>query len=1551
MKKNYALILIALLCFVLSGFSQTSDLFISEYSEGSSNNKYVEIYNGTGNPVDLSDYEIWRATNGEVWPDGVTISLSGVLIDGDTYVIANSLSNVTITSAANLTTGNASWNGDDAVGLAKDITGTFTLIDAIGVGGVDPGTAWNVAGTNNATVNHTLVRKSTVCDPTTNWTASAGTNTTDSEWIVYNQDDWTYIGAHTDSCASCTVTVDFNNLQSPATGNITIGGAFNVFAQVLESGVTDSAGQGANIESWIGYSSSDTDPSGSGWTWVLANYNIDVGNNDEYILDLGAEVSTPGTYYYASRFRLNNCNFTYGGFNSGGGDGFWDGTNDVNGVLIVNPHILDWCNLQSPASGNITTGAAFEVYAQVYEPGVTDTPGAQGANIEAWIGYNTISIDHQPWDPTGWTWIATTYDSDIGNNDQYVAEIGSALSIGTYYYASRFQLNGSEFSYGGIDFDNVGNFWDATNNSGVLTVTNAPCSDLIISEYIEGSGNNKYIEIFNGTGAPVTLTGNYTIQIFNNGSAAPSSTTPLTGTIANGATRVYQDSSALLYGGTTDNLVGGFNGNDAIALVNNATIIDVIGEIGFNPGTAWTGGSSSTQNRTLRRKSTVQVGDADGSNVFAPNVEWDTYPIDSIDDLGFHFSSCYADREIQLHINSTNVACGFTYSFGNQLIDSNTDVILTIDNLGGLPLEITGLNFATGTQYGLVGAPGLPFTIPATSSQNLTIRFNPDALGVFSDTLTVISNDVSEGSCDLNLTGISSSNCSTTTTIFAAQDFESAPSDTWVYTANHTPISGNWDVTSSLPSIASAQSGSNFWGITDLERSGHTNQTHELSFSQSLVGFTNVQLEFHYYTINIDATDSFEYELIFDGVSQGINDISADTGTWTEVLVNIPDTVNAFDIVFYVDIDATNDNAGLDNFSLTSTVINTVTWDGTNWDWDDGVTMQDTPPGSSSAVILNAPFNTLAGGLQQSFSACSLTINNVLLTIDDGDFVEVDNSLIVNGVNGGVNIEPQGSFVQINDSGTVSATVTTNLAVSKLTAPSNNWYEYTYWSSPVFEETVANGLAFSNPNRRFQYNAQYYRDSTFENINDDSVNNGAGIDDIDDLAPYDWDAIATPFLQPGVGYASTHNPLTFAGTPGCPGVTCRIRYTFSGLFNNGVITVPLYRNDTETGDNNWNFVGNPYPSAISADTFLAANMGLIDETIPEPNPIIEGAIYLWSQNTAPSDTSNGNENENFSQSDYAIINGTGQTAAQSNGGDATIPSRHIPSGQGFFISMANSAPSTQELPSPVTGEDIQTADLTFNNSMRVTGNNNQFFRNATQTNLNNKLWVNLFTDNGVFSQILIGYLNNATDDYDGMFYDAPRNSSTGVNSIIYTLIPDVVKKFAIQGKNTNSLSLQESIPLGFYTSITEATLYTFSIEQLEGDFMTENAVYVIDRLYETIHELSASDYTFTSETGEFNNRFEIVFRADALSIDDQTLNSNDLTITELLDGTVEFRIGRNFTITNVEILDVIGRQIYNLKGHSSTERYDLSRLSKAAYIAKVTLSNGQIINKKAIKQH
>ena len=173
-----------------------TDLFFSEYSEGSSSNKYIEIYNGTGSSVDLSNYVIMQNSNGGPW-DEYTDVLSGTLADGDVYVIANSSASPSILAEADLTgSGICFFNGDDARALIKVIGTDTTICDFIGDFPNDPGSGWNVAGVTNGTQNHTLVRKNWVNKGNDNWSLSSGSNVSDSEWIVYPQDSIVSLGSH-----------------------------------------------------------------------------------------------------------------------------------------------------------------------------------------------------------------------------------------------------------------------------------------------------------------------------------------------------------------------------------------------------------------------------------------------------------------------------------------------------------------------------------------------------------------------------------------------------------------------------------------------------------------------------------------------------------------------------------------------------------------------------------------------------------------------------------------------------------------------------------------------------------------------------------------------------------------------------------------------------------------------------------------------------------------------------------------------------------------------------------------------------------------------------------------------------------------------------------------------------------------------------------------------------------------------------------------------------------------------------------------------------------
>jgi len=187
------------------GVSNT--VFISEWAEGSSYNKYIEIYNGSGSDIDLSQYKLATCSNGcpsaDEWdyPDQVTFASSTILSAGDVYIIAHPQADPSILAEADYTGFQYMSNGNDVFGLVSASTGQ--IIDIIGERATENNTppntngGWPVAGVDNATRDHTLVRKSSISQGNEgDWSSSAGTNESDSEWIVYGQDNWDNLGSH-----------------------------------------------------------------------------------------------------------------------------------------------------------------------------------------------------------------------------------------------------------------------------------------------------------------------------------------------------------------------------------------------------------------------------------------------------------------------------------------------------------------------------------------------------------------------------------------------------------------------------------------------------------------------------------------------------------------------------------------------------------------------------------------------------------------------------------------------------------------------------------------------------------------------------------------------------------------------------------------------------------------------------------------------------------------------------------------------------------------------------------------------------------------------------------------------------------------------------------------------------------------------------------------------------------------------------------------------------------------------------------------------------------
>lgn len=166
-------------------------------------------------------------------------------------------------------------------------------------------------------------------------------------------------------------------------------------------------------------------------------------------------------------------------------------------------------------------------------------------------------------------------------------------------------------------------------------------ANVYFSEYIEGSSNNKALEIYNSGDSTVDLSG-HKVEMYSNGNTTTSLVINLSGSIPAQGVFVLAhgsaDASILAVANQTNN-AGWYNGNDAVVLKNGSNVIDSIGQIGFNPGTEWGTGLISTADNILRRKTSVTAGDTNPNDVFDPSIEWEGYATNTFDHLGTYQGS------------------------------------------------------------------------------------------------------------------------------------------------------------------------------------------------------------------------------------------------------------------------------------------------------------------------------------------------------------------------------------------------------------------------------------------------------------------------------------------------------------------------------------------------------------------------------------------------------------------------------------------------------------------------------------------------------------------------------------------------------------------------------------------------------------------------------------------------------------------------------------------------------------------------------------------------
>ncbi|SFD33960.1 T9SS sorting signal type C domain-containing protein, partial [Flavobacterium phragmitis] len=508
--------------------------------------------------------------------------------------------------------------------------------------------------------------------------------------------------------------------------------------------------------------------------------------------------------------------------------------------------------------------------------------------------------------------------------------------------------------------------------------------------------------------------------------------------------------------------------------------------------------------------------------------------------------------------------------------------------------------------------------------------------------------------------------------------------------------------------------------------------------------------------------------------------------------------------------------------------------------------------------------------------------------VDSGVNVTVNSNhtlTITNAVtnNGGtLTFENNSSLLQ-----TTNAVNTGNIIYKRDSKPVRR-YDFTHWSSPI-KRTPIFTLHDLSPSTLFD---KFFK---FDPVNG-------------------WIIIynGTEEMTPGRGYcirAPQYNDLNSASI---------FNSQLTGVPNNGDILGP------PAVAGKYNLVGNPYPSAIYADQFIYDN-----------RDNIYGTIYFWTHSTLPAQTVPGDHRFFYNNDDYAIYNllgtiviGDMEGTPSPTAGSQSKPDGYIAAGQGFLVrSKTNQS-------------------VIFTNSMRVPGNNSQFFKSASATAIErHRVWLNLTNTGGAFKQLLIGYATGATNSWDSSFDAVTLDAHPYLD--FYSINEN--RKLVIQGRAL-PFTVSDTIPLG-YRSALEGE-FTIAIDHADGSLNTQ-AIYLQDNVTKKVHNLTTGNYTFTTAIGVFNNRFVLRYMDPNVTLGKEDFTSLDNIISvSVKDKNIKLQsFSEIVNLEETSVYDVGGKLLYNKKGIDNKEwLINNLRSGPQVLLVKITLENGQTITKKVIYQ-
>lgn len=412
----------------------------------------------------------------------------------------------------------------------------------------------------------------------------------------------------------------------------------------------------------------------------------------------------------------------------------------------------------------------------------------------------------------------------------------------------------------------------------------------------------------------------------------------------------------------------------------------------------------------------------------------------------------------------------------------------------------------------------------------------------------------------------------------------------------------------------------------------------------------------------------------------------------------------------------------------------------------------------------------------------------------------------------------------------------------KITRPLVRW-DYSYWGTPIIE----NSFSMISSDYDLKYKWQPGTNSSWVGINNASQMPPLGQGFISRIRNI------IPFNQPGGGTSF---------------------FFYQGTAKNGLVQLSINDfngNSNSLGSQTFLFA-NPYTSPISADEFITNSNNFNNLT---------GTLYFWTSLTPYSGSGP------YSSGDYASYNLSGGTKAGNdiNIGNELRPEGTIASGQAFFSTIKNNG------------------IIQFNNFMRLTSNNNQFFKaSTTKTNSmtqieKDRFWLSIKGPNNLFREILVGYFPHASDGFDEK-YDGISFSNNAIN--FYSILNQ--HELVIQGK-MSPLSQSDEILLGF--KVPENNTYQIILEDTEGIFNSLPEIWIEDQLLNTFHNVKNSPYVFFSNQGTFNHRFKIKYQNTNLS--QEVWNYQPIQLVQNDELNV---ISKSIGINKIEVYDAIGRKIW-----------------------------------------